>query len=39
MEVLSLGLTNSSTGSNLLSGDIEELRKSTDYTIAIARKP
>ncbi len=32
-----MGLTSSSTGSKLLSGDIEVLKNNCDYTIAIAR--
>ena len=32
-----MGLTSSSTGSNLLNDDIEILKDKCDYTIAIAR--
>ena len=32
-----MGLTSSSTGSNLLNDDIEVLKEKCDYTIAIAR--
>lgn len=34
-----MGLTNSSTGSNLLNKNFEELRKKTSYTIALAGNP
>lgn len=34
-----MGLTNSSTGSKLLNNNIEELKNSCDYTIAIAGNP
>lgn len=34
-----MGLTASSCGTNLLEDDILELRKSCDYTIAIAGNP
>ncbi len=33
-----MGLTSSSTGSNLLNDNIEFLKNKCDYTIAIARK-
>lgn len=33
-----MGLTLSSCGTNLLDGDILELSKNCDYTIALARK-
>lgn len=34
-----MGLTKTSTGSNLLSEELESLKKSCDYTIAIAGNP
>lgn len=34
-----MGLTNSSTGSNLLNKDLQKLQKECDYTIAIAGNP
>ena len=34
-----MGLTNSSTGSNLLNKNFEELRKKSSYTIALAGNP
>ncbi len=34
-----MGLTNSSTGSQLLNENVEEIKKSCDYTIAIAGNP
>jgi len=33
-----MGLTGSSTGSNVLNEDIETLKEKCQYTIAIARK-
>lgn len=33
-----MGLTKSSTGTNLLNENIEKLKKQTDFTIALARK-
>ena len=32
-----MGLTSTSTGTNLLNDDIEVLKEKCDYTIAIAR--
>ena len=34
-----LGLTASSTGSNLLQNDIEYLKQKSDYVVAIAGNP
>lgn len=34
-----MGLTNSSTGLNLLENDFDFLKKSNDYTIALAGNP
>lgn len=34
-----MGLTKSSTGSKLLENDLEFLRKSSDFTIALAGNP
>ena len=33
-----MGLTASSTGNNLLDSNFEELKKHSNYTIALARK-
>lgn len=33
-----MGLTKSSTGTNILNEDIEKLKNQTDFTIALARK-
>ncbi len=33
-----MGLTSTSTGNKLLNGDVEILKKSCNYTVAIARK-
>lgn len=33
-----MGLTNSSTGNKLLSGDLLELKDKSDYVVGIARK-
>lgn len=33
-----MGLTSSSTGTNLLNEDVLELQSTCDYTIALARK-
>lgn len=34
-----MGLTLGSTGQKLLNNDVESLKNSCDYTIAISRKP
>ena len=34
-----MGLTKSSTGTNILSEDVMKLKNQTDFTIALARKP
>lgn len=34
-----MGLTNSSTGTNLLNDDLYELKNKCKYTIAIGREP
>ncbi len=39
MEVFYLGLTGSSTGKRVLNEDIEKLKNSCNYTIAIAGNP
>lgn len=39
MEVFYLGLTSSSTGKRILNEDIENMKKSCNYTIAIAGNP